>query len=573
MGETGQLGALSERYVETLLWSLSALGVDESVERTVVAAVTIQFGVSVAQAGAPLLLPDGAVRVVAQGGLLLGAAIAFGNTAIITRRNVIGPVERLRTVTEAVAAGDVPEMPVDADATVDPTQPDEIGDLARSVEEMRTSLRTVEQQAEALAAREFDATALDRTVPGEFGTALDGMRTELRRYTRELETVIDRFGETADAAREGDLTARVDPSTVPPEYETLARDFDDLLDALAASLREADRFAADVATAADGVGERARGLRETSETAAEAVDEIAAAADRQRRELATASDDVTDLSATVEEVAASAASVREQTSAADDLAETGRREATAAVEELRRAADQTASTTETVETLVAAVDEVDEIATVIEELAGRTNLLAINASIEAARAGGGGGESAATADAGDTGNAADGFAVVAREVQELSEAGQERAAEIQTTATELQQQADAAATAVTETQTAVTKAVERVEAALGQFDDLADAVAAIDDAVAETEATTDEQSRVAAEIAGHVDEVAALAAETATDTETVAATAEQQAETADAVAADAAELSSDADRLSATFDRFRLPDDVSDSVSAPTADD
>jgi methyl-accepting chemotaxis protein len=571
VGETGQLGALSERYVETLLWSLSALGVDESVERTVVAAVTIQFGVSVAQAGAPLLLPDGAVRVVAQGGLLLGAAVAFGNTVIVTRRNVTGPVERLRTVTEAVAAGDVPEMPVDADATVDTTQPDEIGDLARSVEEMRTALRTVEQQAEALAAREFDATALDRTVPGEFGTALDGMRTELRRYTRELETVLDRFGETADAAREGDLTARVDPSTVPPEYEMLARDFDDLLDALAASLREADRFATDVATATDEVGERARGLRETSETAAEAVDEIAAAADRQRQELATASEDVTDLSATVEEVAASAASVREQTSAADDLAETGRREATAAVEALRRAADQTASTTETVETLVAAVDEVGEIATVIEELAGRTNLLAINASIEAARAGGGG-ESAATTDAGGTGNAADGFAVVAREVQELSEAGQERAAEIQTTATELQQQADAAATAVTETQTAVTEAVERVEAALGRFDDLADAVATIDDAVAETEATTDEQSRVAAEIAGHVDEVAALAAETATDTETVAATAEQQAETADAVAADAAELSSDADRLSATFDRFRLHD-ASDSVSTPTVDD
>ena len=572
MGEDGWFERLSKRYVETLLWSLAVLGVDESVERTVVAAVTIQFGVSVAQAGAPSVLPDGPVRVVAQGGLLLGAGVAFGNTAIVARRKVTRPVERLRAVTESVAAGDVPETRVDADAAIDPTQPDEIGDLARSVEAMRTSLQTVERQAEALAAREFDAAVLDRSVPGEFGTALDGMRTELRRYTSELETVLDRFGETADAAREGDLTARVDPSTVPPEYETLARDFDDLLDALSASLREADQFATDVAAATDEVGDRARGLRETSETAAAAVDEIADAADRQRRELATASEDVTDLSATVEEVAASAASVREQTTAADELAETGRREATAAVEELREAAEQTASTADTVETLVAAVDEVDEIATVIEELAGRTNLLAINAAIEAARAGGdGGGVDTGTAGVDDVGDATDGFGVVAREVQELSESGQERAAEIQTTATELQQQADAAVTAVTETQTAVTEAVERVEAALGRFDDLADSVAAIDDAVAETEQTTDDQSRVAAEIAGHVDEVAALAAETATDTETVAATAEQQADAADAVAADAAALSSDADRLSATFDRFRLPEDTADAT--PVVDD
>jgi methyl-accepting chemotaxis protein len=536
--------SLRERYVATLYWSVSALGVDESVERTVLAAVTIQFAVSLAQAGAPFLLPDGPVRLAAQATLLAGATVAFGNTAIIARRNVIAPVERLRTVAAAVAAGRVPETAVGDHPDVDPTQPDEIGDLARAVEEMRASLATVERQAEALADRSFDDPAFDREVPGEFGEALSGMRAELRRYTRELETVIQRFGETADAARDGDLTARVDPERVPAGYEALARDFDDLLDALAASLADAEEFAASVATATDDVGDRADELRATDETAADAVAEIAEAAERQRRELSTAADEVSDLSATVEEVAASATDVRERTAEADDLAREGRAEAASAVEDLEAVADRTAETAETVAALVEAVEEVDEIASVIEELADRTNLLAVNAAVEAARA---------------DGDGAAGFAVVAEEVQELSEAGGERAGEIRETAETLGARADAAATAVTETRREVTRTVDRVETALGRFDDLADAVAEIDEGVAEVSTATDEQARVASDLAGHVESVAALAADTAADTETVAATADQGASVADAVAADAAALSRDADRLSAAFDRFTLP--------------
>ena len=537
--------SLRERYVAALYWSVSALGVDESVERTVLAAVTIQFGVSLAQAGAPILLPDGPVRLAAQAALLTGAAVAFGNTAILARRNVIAPVERLRTVAESVAAGQVPETAVADHPDVDPTQPDEIGDLARAVEEMRASLVTVERQAEALADRSFDDPAFDETVPGEFGDALSTMRSELRRYTRELEMVVERFGEAADAARDGDLTARVGPDRVPTEYETLARDFDDLLETLAASLAEADAFADAVATATDGVGEQADALRETSATAADAAAEIARAADRQQRELATASEDVSDLSATVEEVAASATDVRRRTAEADDLADEGRSAAASAIEDLEAVTDRTAETAETVAALVEAVEEVDEIASVIEELADRTNLLAINASIEAARA---------------DGDGAAGFAVVAREVQELSEAGRERAGEIRATVDELQQRADAAATSVEETRQEVTQTADRVEGALGRFDDLADAVTEIDSGMAEVSTATDEQARVASELAGHVDSVATLAADTAADTETVAATTDQGASAADAVAADAASLSADADRLSAAFDRFRLPE-------------
>ncbi len=542
---------LRERYVDTLYWSLSVLGVDETVERTVLAAVTIQFLVSLAQTAAPVVLPSGPIRPAVQTALLVGAAVAFGNTAIIARRNVIRPIERLQRVTESVAAGNVPESSVTADPAVDPDQPDEIGDLARSVEEMRTALLTVERQADALAARSFDDDVFDTEVPGEFGDALSEMRAELTRYTAELETVIAAFGDAADAARGGDLTARVDPDAVAAEYETLARDFDSLLDTLTASLTEADEFADHVAAATDDVGSRARELRSRSETVAESVEEITDATDRQRRELSTASRDVSDLSATVEEIAASTSSVRETTSDAADLAAEGREEATAAVDELEAVADRIETTTETVETLVEAVDEVGEIAAVIEGLAEQTKMLAINASVEAARADG-------------ASDAADGFAVVAEEVQQLSDAGQERAGEIQATADRLQRRADAAATEVRDTRSEVLDTVDDVEAVLGRFDDLAAAVAEIDDGVAEVSEATDQQARVAEELAGHVGEVEELAVQTADDTETVAEAAERQVETVEAVAADAASLSEDADRLSALFDQFTLPDDSGD---------
>ncbi len=82
------------------------------------------------------------------------------------------------------------------------------------------------------------------------------------------------------------------------------------------------------------------------------------------------------------------------------------------MDEIEAAAD---GVTSDIQALNESIQEIDELVDIINDIADQTNLLALNASIEAARVGGAG----------------DGFAVVADEVKSLANEPQERAVEIE----------------------------------------------------------------------------------------------------------------------------------------------
>ena len=94
------------RY-EALLWrTMDALGVSESIERKVVAAVGIQFLVTVGIFLTQFLIAGTAAYVVS-GILFLGSVVAIYNTLLIVRRDFAGPIRALERQAEAIAAGDV----------------------------------------------------------------------------------------------------------------------------------------------------------------------------------------------------------------------------------------------------------------------------------------------------------------------------------------------------------------------------------------------------------------------------------------------------------------------------------
>ena len=97
-----------EQY-ERLLWgTMDALGVSESVARKVLAAVGIQFGVSIAQATLSWIT-TGATTTALSALLLVGAAVAFVNTVLIVRRDVVDPLTELSTAAAADDAADQSE--------------------------------------------------------------------------------------------------------------------------------------------------------------------------------------------------------------------------------------------------------------------------------------------------------------------------------------------------------------------------------------------------------------------------------------------------------------------------------
>jgi methyl-accepting chemotaxis protein len=194
--------------------SLVIVGVDKSLERIVLAAVAIQLRVSMTLGVVSLLL-SGRAQLLPTVVLLFGAIVVFANTVFITREDTVDPITSLADSADQIADGEVDiEVP-------ETDQPDEIGTLVASFDQIDGYFETVSDRADARPARDFDDEALGEDVPGTAGESLDRMASNLETDTDELQQTTERLEvrseqlrelvETiaiaSEAAKDGDLTA------------------------------------------------------------------------------------------------------------------------------------------------------------------------------------------------------------------------------------------------------------------------------------------------------------------------------------------------------------------------------
>ncbi|WP_295470643.1 methyl-accepting chemotaxis protein [uncultured Pseudomonas sp.] len=283
-------------------------------------------------------------------------------------------------------------------------------------------------------------------------------------------------------------------------------------------------------------------LRQTLRQIAASSDQLASASEelhsvtedtsrglhQQNAEIDQAATAVNQMTAAVEEVASNAVSTAEASKGADQTTRSGRDQVDEALMSIRLLVQDVSGTAQEIEQLASSANEISRVLDVIGTVAGQTNLLALNAAIEAARAG----------------EAGRGFAVVADEVRALAHRTQESTEEIEQMIGSIQTGTGRAVEAMQTSQNRAGTTLDVAQAAGEALQLIAEAIASINQRNLVIASASEEQAQVAREVDRNLMNIRDLAMQTSAG--------------ANQTSASAQELSRLAVELNAMVAKFRL---------------
>jgi methyl-accepting chemotaxis protein len=400
--------------------------------------------------------------------LILGYALAL---------NITRPVTRLADVAERIAEGDY-------DVQVDVVGSDEIGALADSIRVMIDNIRFSIHQAE-----EERSSAEQARVQ-----AVDANKA-IEEQSRYLERSVGVMLEKMEAFAQGDLSVRLEAEG-SDNITQLFHGFNDTVSRMRGAIVR--------------VTEAVQSTAASSERITSSAEEMAAGAQEQTRHTQEVAESVEHMTEVMSQATGHAEEAAQSAKRAGEAAKEGEQAVEDAVSAMNELAETVNSVSETVFHLGQSGDQIGEIIQVIEEIADQTNLLALNAAIEAARAG-------------EQGR---GFAVVADEVRKLAERTTKATKEISSMIKQIQNDTITAVKAIGEGAKKAESGKQLAHKAGASIREIVDTAQAAVDVVTRVAKASQEQTETSERISQSIETISEVSGQFSTGIQEIARSSE-----------------------------------------------
>ncbi len=283
-------------------------------------------------------------------------------------------------------------------------------------------------------------------------------------------------------------------------------------------------------------------IASSSGEVANAIQQVASGASDQAGHLQEIVDLVKNITTSLDKVYGELSRVKTNSEETSRLADTGKKELDSLIVSINGAREAFKVVVERLDVLKGSVSQVGEILDVINDIADQTNLLALNAAIEAARAG----------------EAGRGFAVVADEVRKLAEQSRISSDRIRALLNNITSETEEVVATSEEVSEQVTSQLENVERTVKAFDNILDSVTAIAPMIEATYREVDGTVKAKDAVLDRVQSISSVAQETSASAQEISASAEELSASTQEIATNAQQVLEVAKRLEEQVERFKV---------------